>query len=84
MNFSIYLPDKLVEAIDRSARELNASRSAVIRHAIEAYLHGLAPGGWPAAVLDWAGDDQAAAFESFRGPEQREASDPFAADEAAR
>jgi predicted transcriptional regulator len=77
MNITSYLPDELVEALDRLAQKERTSRSAVIRFALEAYLRRLQPGSWPDEVMSWSGDAQFPPFESLRGVEQRAVRDPF-------
>lgn len=77
MNITSYLPDALVESIDRLAREQHSSRSAVIRQALEMYLRRREAGGWPQSVCDWQGDPGFAPFESLRGGEQTGGRDPF-------
>ena len=77
MNISSYLPDDLVRALDRLAREHHSSRSAVIRDALELYLRRFRPGAWPDEVMSWQGDVGFAPFESLRGAEDQQGKDPF-------
>ncbi len=77
MNITAYLPDELVQSLDRVARDLHSSRSAVMREALELYLRRMQPNAWPAAVMTWKREDFPA-FESLRSHEQRQARDPFA------
>ena len=78
MNISAYLPDKLIAAVDRLARDARTSRSALIREAIELYLRRRERGAWPDAVQQWPGDAEFPPFESGRGTAEHETRDPFA------
>lgn len=80
MNITSYLPDALVQSVDRLAREQRSSRSAVIRDAIEMYLKRHEAGAWPEEIRRWPGDAGFPPFESLRGNEQLSAGDPFETD----
>ena len=48
MNFSVHLPDPLLEQLDAYARRQQLSRSGVIREAVQLYLARQAGQVWPA------------------------------------
>lgn len=79
VNISSYLPEELIEAVDRLARERHVSRSAVIREAIESHMARYQPGAWPDAVMCWPGDPDFPRFEATRGADETQARDPFEA-----
>jgi len=80
MNISTYLPGELLEAIDHLAKQQHASRSAIIREAIESHLARYRAGAWPDAVMDWRGDPDFPPFEATRGADDIEVRDPFEAE----
>jgi Arc/MetJ-type ribon-helix-helix transcriptional regulator len=47
MNFSIHLPDPLLEQLDAYARSQQSSRSGIIREAVQLYLSRQARQVWP-------------------------------------
>ena len=53
MNFSIHLPDPLVEDLDAFAHTRQTSRSGVIREAVREYLARRALQAWPADLERW-------------------------------
>ncbi|MGH9651480.1 MAG: CopG family ribbon-helix-helix protein [Terriglobales bacterium] len=53
MNFSIHLPDPLVEDLDAFAQTRQTSRSGVIREAVREYLARQALQAWPADLERW-------------------------------
>ncbi|MEO8223699.1 MAG: ribbon-helix-helix domain-containing protein [Gammaproteobacteria bacterium] len=53
MNFSIHLPDPLMERLDAFARGQAVSRSSVIREAVKEYLARRALQAWPADLESW-------------------------------
>ena len=76
MNVSAYLPDDLVQAVDRHAQTTRTSRSAVLREALEQYLKRMSTGAWPADLMAWEGDADFPPFESLRD-ETESTKDPF-------
>ena len=53
MNFSIHLPDPLLDRLDAFARSQQASRSSIIREAVQDYLARQALETWPADLDNW-------------------------------
>jgi len=53
VNFSIHLPDPLLERLDAFARSQEASRSSIIREAVQEYLARRALQEWPADLAKW-------------------------------
>ena len=53
MNFSIHLPDPLLARLDAFARSQQASRSSIIREAVQDYLARQALQTWPADLENW-------------------------------
>jgi predicted transcriptional regulator len=53
MNFSIHLPDPLLEQLDAYARSQHSSRSGIIREAVQVYLARQARQVWPADLERW-------------------------------
>jgi Arc/MetJ-type ribon-helix-helix transcriptional regulator len=53
VNFSIHLPDPLVEDLDAFAQTRQTSRSGVIREAVREYLARHALQAWPADLERW-------------------------------
>lgn len=53
MNFSIHLPDPLVEDLDAFAHTRQTSRSGVIREAVREYLARHVLQAWPADLERW-------------------------------
>jgi len=60
MNFSIHLPDPLLEQLDAFARRQEASRSSIIREAVQQYLAQRALQTWPADLEKWMRSGQKA------------------------
>lgn len=79
MNINVYLRDDIVRRIDALAAQLNASRSAVIRDAIDAWMARQTSPAWPASVLEWRGDPTFPPFEGGRPRHTRvpRETDPF-------
>ena len=53
MNFSIHLPDPLLQRLDSYARSQEASRSGIIREAVQEYLARHSLQAWPADLEKW-------------------------------
>ena len=72
MNFSIHLPDPLVEDLDAFAQTRQTSRSGLIREAVREYLARHALQAWPADLERWmraplsASAEQGPDFDSIR------------------
>jgi len=77
MNISTYLPQHLLDALERLARERHVSRSAIIREAVETHLERYQRGAWPAEVMNWQGDPDFPPFEATRTADDPHARDPF-------
>ncbi|MGH8553961.1 MAG: ribbon-helix-helix domain-containing protein [Gammaproteobacteria bacterium] len=67
MNFSIHLPDPLVEDLDAFAQTRQTSRSGVIREAVRQYLACHALQAWPADLERWMREPLSATTE--QGPD---------------
>lgn len=77
MNISTYLPERLLGALNRLARERHVSRSAIIREAVEGHLARYQRGAWPDEVMSWQGDAEFPPFEAARDIDDLRARDPF-------
>lgn len=68
MNFNLYLDDETARELDRTAKELEETRSGLIRKAVREWLDKkrLGNAAWPALILEWTGCPEAPAFESWR------------------
>jgi len=70
VNFSIHLPDPLVEDLDAFAQTRQTSRSGVIREAVRQYLARHALQAWPADLERWMReplpDEQGPDFDAIR------------------
>jgi Arc/MetJ-type ribon-helix-helix transcriptional regulator len=72
VKITIYLKEWLVDALDRSAREIGRSRSALVREAVEQWLARRSErAGWPTSVRDWQGVPDFPPFEAARVDRQR-------------
>lgn len=52
MNFSVHLPNQLLEALDQHVKEAGESRSFVVREAVQQYLDKFHANQWPQSMLD--------------------------------
>ena len=68
MNFNIYLDDQTAKELDRTARKLGETRSGPIRKALREWLDKKTLGspGWPSQILEWQGEPDMPAFETYR------------------
>ncbi len=78
MNINVYLEDSLAKSISQSAKQLGASRNALIREAIKEWLQNHELRKWPVTVLKFQGLDHAPKFESYRDDLLPPEEDPFA------
>ena len=81
MNFSVHLQDKIVERLDRAAKETGKKRNALIREAVSEWLDERSPAKWPEAVMKFRGIRGIKRFESYRS-ELQSPRDPFDATSA--
>lgn len=66
MNFSVHLNDKLVERLNRTARETGKARNALIREAVAEWLGRREPNQWPTQVVNFRGVRRLKRFEESR------------------
>lgn len=66
MNFNIYVEDHLAEKLDHLSQQQGKKRNAVIREALEAWITQNTVTTWPEVVMNYQGDPEAIAFESYR------------------
>jgi len=77
VNFNVYVDDVTAEKLERLARKTRASRNAIVRKAIAAYLDRAAS-EWPAIVEGYEGDESVRPFEAARDELAAAVDDPFA------
>jgi hypothetical protein len=77
VNFNVYVDDVTAEKLKQLARKTGASRNALVRKALAAYLdRGAAD--WPAIVTGYEGDESIPPFEAARDELAFPVDDPFA------
>jgi len=76
MNFNIYLDDETAKLLQLETKKSNLSRNAIIRQAIESWLSNKKR-EWPEEILNYQGDEQFPAFESYREELKDIKDDPF-------
>ena len=52
MNFSVHLPNQLLQALDQHVKAGGESRSFVVREAVQQYLHKFQASQWPSSMVD--------------------------------
>lgn len=52
MNFTVYLPDQLLQALDQHVKAAGESRSFVVREAVQQYLHKFQASQCPPSMVD--------------------------------
>lgn len=66
MNVNIYLEENLAHQLDEYIEQSGTKRNAVIREAIKEWLARHQPQKWPDCIMNFKGDPDFPAFESFR------------------
>lgn len=64
MHFSIYLDDATGQRLNALAQQVGETRNALIRQAIQDWMTHQSQ--WPEAVMQFQGEPDAPAFESYR------------------
>jgi hypothetical protein len=77
VNFNVYLDDETARRLDAVAKASGAPRNALVRRAVAEWLERTGA-GWPALILEYAGDPTVQPFESHRDELQPPNDDPFA------
>ena len=65
MYFKIYLDDQTAKQLQQEIQKSDLSRNAIIKQAIDSWLSNREK-QWPDEVLNYQGDKQFPAFESYR------------------
>ena len=52
MNFTVYLPDQLLQALDQHVKAAGECRSFVVREAVQQYLNKFQASEWPPSMVD--------------------------------
>jgi len=65
MNFNIYLDDETARQLQQETEKNHLSRNAIIREAITSWLNNKHK-QWPEEILNYQGDEDFPAFESYR------------------
>ena len=65
MNFNIYLDDETARLLQQETEKNHLSRNAIIREAITSWLNNKHK-QWPEEILNYQGDEDFPAFESYR------------------
>ena len=76
MNFNIYLDDKTAKQLEQETQKSQLSRNAIIRQAITSWLNKKNK-SWPDEILNYQGDENFPAFESYRKELTEIKDDPF-------
>lgn len=66
MNFNVYLDDKLGKEFTYYCKSAHKKKNAVIREALEAYIHQHTDATWSPSVLEYKGVSDMEPFESTR------------------
>jgi len=66
MNFNVYLDARLGKELVNFCEFSHKKRNAVIRDALEFYIHQVMPKTWPKSILAFKGIPDAEPFESSR------------------
>jgi metal-responsive CopG/Arc/MetJ family transcriptional regulator len=53
MNFSVHLPDPLLNQLDQFAAANAKSRSSIVREAVSEYIASRTASAWPEEMLEW-------------------------------
>jgi len=76
MNFNIYLDDETARQLQQETEKNHLSRNAIIREAITSWLNNKHK-QWPKEILNYQGDEDFPAFESYREELSETKDDPF-------
>ena len=76
MNFNIYLDDETANLLQQETQESHLSRNAIIRQAITSWLTHKHK-QWPEEILNYQGDEDFPAFETYREELTEIKDDPF-------
>lgn len=77
MNFNIYVNDQLGAKLLQLSKATGKTKNAIIRQAIEEWLHKKAPSRWPESIISFQGIDGIEAFESSRSELREPEANPF-------
>ncbi len=77
MNVNVYLEDQLAKDIGLLAKETNKTRNALIREALQHFVHQQRQKKWPDTVLNFEGVDDPINFEVERESLKPPKEDPF-------
>ena len=66
MNFNVYLDDHLAKDLASFCQHSHKKRNAVIRDALELYIHQAMPKSWPQSILKFKGIQDIEPFENYR------------------
>lgn len=78
MNVTIYLEDPLAKELSHWSKSSGQNRNAIIREAIHEWLEHRKQQQWPEAVLQFKGEADFPAFETYRNELQIPKEDPLA------
>jgi len=76
MNFNIYLDDETARQLQQETQNSHLSRNAIIREAINSWLNSKHK-QWPEEILNYQGEKDFPAFESYREELTDIKGDPF-------
>jgi hypothetical protein len=66
MNFNVYLDEKLGKEFTHYCKSAHKKKNAVVREALEAYIHHNVSTPWPEAILKFKGYPDIEPFENSR------------------